>query len=74
VSKNRCLNTLQIVAAPNSESRTWVIIQGEPIPKGTAPGDLLVIIPNEAVREAVVRALTGVELGIPKMKEQRDHQ
>lgn len=67
MSKKRHLNRLQIVAPPNSESRTWVIIQGESDPKDAAPGDLLITIPNEAVREVVVRAITGVE-GIPKIK------
>lgn len=53
------LNKLESAKPPERQSKTWIIVSGEPEPEGIGPEDTLIICPDEETRKLTQRITAG---------------
>jgi hypothetical protein len=49
----------QQTGADKPESKTWVVVKGEPRPDGIADGDTVIRVLNAETKENVLRVMAG---------------
>jgi hypothetical protein len=57
--KDRIEKLEQHTGADKPECKTWVVVEGEPVPDGIADGDAVIKVTSERARDLVLRVMAG---------------